>query len=367
MKKIAVIHYMPIEYYPPTTNFLDVVSNANNIKLKVWTTHNTKNRKEYKSEKFTTIIRTILPNSNSNGFVRLLQYFLFNLKCLFGLLFFRPSKIVYFESFSVWPVYIYKRFFNQSVEILIHYHEYFSPHWYIHGMRLVNYYHKLETRFLYSKAYWISQTNQDRMNLFLKDHPMINSAVCEILPNYPPLNWSIKRKKMHKEKPLRTVYIGTLSLDYSYIKEYCNWVISKNGDILFDIYGYNYNVETLEYLNSIKSKYINFYDSGVEYQEIPDLLNSYDIGLILYKALTENFKYNAPNKLFEYLVCNLQVWYSNKMLGIRTYAEEDVVSIDFENIPDFNYDNVVFKGKEDKKHVYIANQALRPLIKSLIK
>jgi hypothetical protein len=365
MKKIAVIHYMPIEYYPPTTNFLDILSEENDFKIKVWSTHNTKNRKIYTNATSAVFVRTDLPTVTSNGLIRLLKYFAFNFKCLFGLLFFRPSKIVYFESFSVWPVYIYKKYFNRSAEVVIHYHEYFSPYWYENGMRLVKHYHKLESKFLYRKASWISQTNKDRMGMFLKDNVMVNLSVCKILPNYPPSNWSSDSDNKKVEKPIKSVYIGTLSLDYSYIEEYCNWVISKKGDILFDIYGYNYNEETLNYLRSIDSDHINFYESGIDYHQIPEILKAYDIGLILYKALTENYKYNAPNKLYEYLVCNLQVWYSDKMLGISPYESKDVISIDFENILDFDYESILNLESQTESHQYVAKKALRPLIKSL--
>jgi hypothetical protein len=368
MKKIAVFHYMPIEYYPPTTNFLDLVSEEKDIEFKVWTTHNNKNRKVYKSNYQITINRTVLPEASSKSILRLLKYFIFNLKSLFGLLFFKPSKIIYFESFSVWPVYVYKKYFNNSVDVLIHYHEYFSPYWYENGMRLVKYYHKLESKFLYENASWISQTNDDRMAMFLKDNEDVDLKICEILPNYPPINWTRNKLNSTTQKQIKTVYIGTLSLDYSYVKEYCNWVMSKNGDVVLDIYGYNYNKETLDYLNSLDSDYIHFNEAGVEYSEIPKLLENYDVGLILYKALTENFKYNAPNKLFEYLVCNLQVWYSDKMLGVKPYDSSRVISLDFESMCDFDY-NSDFKSRFNDKlnDQYTANNALKTLINKLTK
>jgi hypothetical protein len=365
MKKIAVVHYMPIEYYPPTTNFLDILSEGHDFDIRVWSTHNTKNRKVYSNDSSSVFVRTALPAVTSNGLLRLMNYFIFNFKCLLGLLFFKPTKIVYFESFSVWPVYIYKKYFNRSVEIIIHYHEYFSPYWYENGMRLVKYYHKLESNFMYRKASWISQTNKDRMSLFLKDNVMINPSICRILPNYPPSNWFLGNGNKKVSKPIKSVYIGTLSLDYSYIEEYCNWVISKKGDILFDIYGYNYNEDTLNYLKSIESDYINFYESGIDYHHIPKILKAYDVGLILYKAITENFKYNAPNKLYEYLVCNLRVWYSDKMLGIDVYKGENVISVDFENIEHFNYEFILSSKSQSESHQFVANEALKPLIKSL--
>ena len=65
---------------------------------------------------------------------------------------------------------------------------------------------------------------------------------------------------------------------------------------------------------------------------MPALLADYDIGLILYKAHTKNYKYNAPNKLFEYLVCGLKVFYPDVMLGIKPYITENIIPLNFKNM-----------------------------------
>jgi hypothetical protein len=57
---------------------------------------------------------------------------------------------------------------------------------------------------------------------------------------------------------------------------------------------------------------------------LPQVLSQYDVGLILYRCRTLNFVYNATNKLFEYLVCGLDVWYPPCMLGLKTYARSTI-------------------------------------------
>ena len=81
---------------------------------------------------------------------------------------YNPHKIIFFESSSAGPVYWYLRTFGKSTELKIHYHEYTSPNEYEEGMRLVKLYHQYEKKFLYEKADWISQTNEDRVKMFLQ-------------------------------------------------------------------------------------------------------------------------------------------------------------------------------------------------------
>lgn len=365
MKKIAVVHYQPLEYYPPVTNFLDIASKKENLKIGIWTTHNLKKRKIYEQEEVDFISRNKMPNPKEHPIKRLLKYLDFNLRCLVGLVLFSPDRILYFETYSVWPVYIYLRFFNRSAELFIHYHEYFNPQWYQEGMKTLKIYHKWEVDFLYKRAVWISQTNEDRIQLFVEDNPKFDSAKMQILPNFPPGRWSHTNLKSKIMEPLRTVYIGTLTVENSYLKEYCDWVMSQKGKVCFDIYGFNYNVNTLTYLKGIDSPFIKFFEEGVDYQEIPLVLKQYDVGLILYTAENENFKYNASNKLFEYLVCGLQVWYSDKMLGIKPYENLNVVKVNFEKLEGFEYQNVT----EDEHCLeldFTAELALEPLINKLV-
>jgi len=367
MKKIAVVHYMPLEFYPPVTNFLNVVVQSKNLEIRVWTSHNNKKREVYNNSSIFSISRTKFPALSDNKIVRLFKYGLSNVRCLLGLIICNPDKILYYESFSAWPVYWYLKVFNKHAELFIHYHEYSSIEWYRKGMRLVYEYNKLENKLLYKKASWISQTNEDRIKLFLKDNPTLESAKMRSLPNYPPSSWS---KFLNDDKPknkvLKTVYIGSLSLESTYIKEYCEWVLLQNGGVLFDIYAYNLHEDTVIYLADLNSDYIKFYKKGVNYNTIPKLLVKYDVGLILYKALTDNYKFNAPNKLFEYLACGLQVWYSDKMLGIKPYVTSQVLSVDFESVEMFSLlDTINTNSSVAKTNAFTAEGALQPLLKQL--
>ena len=362
MKKVAVIHFMPLEFYPPVTNFLDEASKSNQLSIRVWTTHNNKDRKVYDNKILDCISRTALPTLKEHAFIRLIRYFFFNFKCLLELFCFKPDKIIYYESFSAWPVYIYLKFFDKNKELFIHFHEYFSPKWYTNGMRLVKYYHQLEIKILFKRANWISQTNIDRVKMFREDYNFLNNDKLNIFPNYPPKKWHTKSDSNKLIVPLRTVYIGTLSLDYAYIREYCDWVDKMQGKILFHVYGYNYNIETLNYLQSLSSPYIVFFEGGIEYDEIPKTLRDYDFGLILYKALTKNYKYNESNKLFEYLACGLRVLHSSQMLGIRGYDPINVMSVDFESLDVFDISKLLVMQGVSRQSKYTTEEASKAIL-----
>ena len=357
---------MPLEYYPPVTNFLNIIV-KHAFFVKVWTTCNTKKRTTYHNEKLKTINRSPFPEKSDNVLKRLFKYFCFNISCFIGLVKYKPEAIVYYESYSVYPVYLYMKFFGKATKLYIHYHEYEDQENYKNGMKLVRYYHELEKKFLYKRASWISQTNKDRLHMFASDHPKLPSGILKVVPNYPPQDW-LRHTNLIKpdgHTVIKTVYVGSLSLKDTFIKEYCDWVLKQNGKVYFHIYAYNLHDDTIEYLKSLNTDYIVFYTKGVEYNKMPALLADYDIGLILYKAHTKNYKYNAPNKLFEYLVCGLKVFYPDVMLGIKPYITENIIPLNFKNMTSIDTLVPNFKTSVASATNYTAEEAFKELLHEL--
>jgi hypothetical protein len=357
---------MPLEYYPPVTNFLNVIV-KHAFFVKVWTTRNTKKRITYHNEKLKTINRSPFPEKGDNVLKRLFKYFCFNISCFIGLVKYKPEAIVYYESYSVYPVFLYMKFFGKATKLYIHYHEYEDQENYKNGMKQVKYYHKLEKEFLYKKATWISQTNTDRIQMFASDHPKLPSGILKVVPNYPPQDWLRHTNliKPNGHTVIKTVYVGSLSLKDTFIKEYCDWVLKQNGKVYFHIYAYNLHDDTIEYLKSLNSDYIVFYTKGVEYNKMPALLADYDIGLILYKAHTKNYKYNAPNKLFEYQACGLKVFYPDVMLGIKPYLTENIIPLNFKNMTSIDALVPNFRTSVASATSYTAEEAFKELLHEL--
>lgn len=385
MQKLAIIHYMPLEYYPPVTNLIDYIATEHSDKfrhLKIYSCHNIKKRIPYtisssvkgNPKSVANIVRFPFPKDNESSPIRLFKYLYFNIFTIFSLILFKPDTILYYESFSVWPAWFYTKFINRNCRIFIHNHEYASPEWYQRSMRLVKQYHKLEKKWLYPKAVWISQTNEKRLSYFLMDHLGLSTSTLHILPNYPPKRWkSVAKQNIDKSDnaPLKIVYVGSLSFHSTYIKEFCEWVLKQDGKIEFHIYSYNSYSDVNSYLKSLNAKVIRFYDGGIEYMQQPAILHRYDVAVILYNPVNINYTYNAPNKLFEYLACGLDVWYPDKMKGPEPYKRDSVypkvLSIDFENLDSFSWKAAISReGLKEEKSAYYCEEVYKELVEAIL-
>jgi len=422
MTKLAILHYLPLEYYPPVTNLIDYLTNERfgDIKqVKVYSSHNVKGRKEYQVEivdneidkSSLNIKKSPFPIESDKCLTRLLKYIHYNFFTLISLIIFRPAELLYYESYSAWPAYIYTRYFNRSCKLYIHFHEYASKDWYASTMKQVQYFHRLEKKWLYPRAHWVSQTNKDRLQFFHSDHPYLKKEQLRMMPNYPPKNWlkekgaSLKTQETpqtinpstyqqpkvksstsqllnssttkpepttRNSKPIKLIYVGSLSFQSTYMKELCEWVLMQKGLVRFDVYAYNLYEDVKSYLKELNSPWVKYYEQGVEYNEQPQLLAKYDVGLILYKAHNQNYTYNAPNKLFEYLACDLDVWYPNVLQGPKPYNTNSVypkvLPIDFEQLDVFDWQKAINKnGCEYKASEYFCEAVYKELVDEIIR
>jgi hypothetical protein len=212
------------------------------------------------------------------------------------------------------------------------------------GPRMVNWIH-LKERKLYKIVHTLSHTNEKRMQLFLQDNGLSLNGRTYILPNYPPKSWICeKRERGNNSLPVRIVYVGAIGMESLYIREFSAWVDRQRGQVQFDIYT---NQETEELQKVIEENKYRFIDvKGYQpYEKLPAVLSKYDVGVILYKGHIPNYIYNAPNKLFEYWSCGLDVWFPEKMIGSLAYARTDgypkLIPVDFEEIGKFDWQTAV--------------------------
>lgn len=332
MNKLFIVHYYPLDYYPPVMNLIDALGDK--VEIRVSTLQKSNSLNEYSNER-AKIYRQFKENRRNSSFIVFAKYLLFSLFTLWQLIRHKPDVLLYYEPVSAFPVYLYKRFICRKVKLCIHYHEYMTPAEYHQpGMRLSNLNHLFETSYLYRVATWISQTNEYRKKFFMGHNPQLSERICHILPNYPPVSW-FRKNKQHSNGVVKCVYVGSLSLKDTYVKEFCTWVNQQNGEVQFDIYSFNFHRDTLEMIESLQCPYINFHKEGIQYSNIPDLLDKYDVGLLLYKANNLNFKYNETNKFYEYLICGLDVWYPKEMTLLhemdKSIFAAKIVEMDIEN------------------------------------
>lgn len=336
MSDLALIHFNNIEKYPPALNLVEYFKEKDDFEsIHVFSRSNLV-RKESKVN-----FHNVIYLEDGNFLLRLWGYLLFYLNTIFTLIQLKPKVIIYYESLSYLPVFVYKRI-NSKVQIFCHYHEYETKEQYESGMFLNRLNHTLEVKD-YNSFKWISQTNAFRLNFFLKDNPYINRSICKIVPNYPPLSWNtyLEREKKSNRFPMNIVYVGALGFEDMYIMEFATWVIQQEGKAILHIYSLNIGSDVKLYLENLKTDLIQF-KGALNYFELPNVLRKYDVGVILYKGNTTNYIYNEPNKFFEYYACGLDVWFPSEMIAMKSHVVTNsipsVIELDFNQLlPIENY------------------------------
>jgi hypothetical protein len=371
-KNIVIIHYQPLEMFPPVLNSIDFFSenSGDQYALHVFTTA-TDSIKSFYVNKHANIIRSTQGFKKWGGIGTILRFLFFTVNALFKLIKLKPAAIYYYESHSALPVYLYKKYVNKRVRILIHYHEYMSPEEYRQkGMRVINYAHSKE-RYLYTVAEWISHTNGERMKMFLIDNPSIKRDICHIAPNFPSRKWAVAAKDQRNFNQIyKLVYVGSFgSFDDLYIREVLQWVKKNRGTVSLDIYSFNMPQHISNYIEELKADNIQV-KGAVKYDSLPLVLKEYNIGLIMYKATSLNVKYCAPNKLFEYLACGLDVWFPEDMLGCYEYINSEsfpkVIKINFRELDRFDVKTAANRnGIKERETDFYNEEVMKPLAKKL--
>lgn len=373
LENIVVIHFQALEIFPPVLNCIRFLSKeiGDSARLNVITTRPDAINTLFSNEKI-DILRISNSKRIKGGIGTLWRFANFTIRTLLRLIKLKPASILYYESHSALPTYIYKRFFNKNVRVLIHYHEYMSPEDYAQpGMRTINYSH-LKEEYLYKIAVWISHTNNERMALFLKDNPSVNKSVCGIMPNYPSRKWAcIPGRKKSIDEVCRLVYLGSFgSFEDLYIKEFLTWVKQQAGKVTLDIYSFSVPAHVTAFITGLGAQNIEL-KGTVNYESLPAVLKEYNVGVIMYKATTLNFKHNAPNKLFEYLGCGLDVWFPEEMQGCFEYIHSEthpkVIKVNFRDIKNFDYSTAIKRdGVNERDITFYCEDVLEPMAQKLL-
>lgn len=343
---LCIVHYQPVELYPPVQNMIRFlgIRLRGEKELHVFTTHAPQAGGLFQFAEV-NLHRIGRGKKIGSKICRAISYMNFLIITLIWLVRIRPFSVLYFETLSSGGPILYKRIFNKKCRLFIHYHEYMTPEEYQNGMMVSRMLHQLE-KSIYKEASWISQTNQDRLSLFIKDIDSIPSHLFRVMPNYPPAIWGqvVHPRNITTEKIIHFVYVGSISIKDFYFVEIARWVAAHSGQCIWDIYTNNYDQEILEFLDCLGATNIHFKGS-VAYDALPNILPKYRVGLILYKGLTPNFIYNIPNKFYEYYSCGLDIWFPNVMKSCipmvtqNTYPK--VLALDFTRLSEFSLQELV--------------------------
>lgn len=350
--KLAIFHFNPIELYPPVLNLLNYLPSYIDYydKIKVFTFAPKKKIEKYIAlESSIEILR--VGRFSKMRLLRIVQYTRYYLLSILYLIIWRPPIVLYYESLSGLPVLFYKTFVNKKCRIFVHYHEYTSPQEYKNGMMLNNWIHKWEYK-LYPKFEWISHTNKSRVEFFSADNASAGLSALFELPNYPPAKWNdLDRVRVYNDPILKVVYVGALSLETMYTREFTEWIIQQEGKVEWDIYSNNLSSGINEYFEQVNSRYIRL-RGHLNYFDLPHILKQYQVGVILYRGHILNYVYNAPNKLFEYYNNGLDVWFPITMKGSLAYVQKNcypkVIALDFNNLQQIKLEDL--KNREGLKY-----------------
>lgn len=325
-KALAIVHFNPIELYPPVINLLNYIAEQM-PSLQVYVFTNTANHpiREYAARQKNIIIKRYAASGTGFSLLkRYRNYFAYYYQTYTSLKKIHPQWVWYFETLSALPARWY--FSHQQfrdTKLLIHYHEYMSPAEYANGPWMVKWNHRAEKK-LYQKVQYLSHTNEERMQLFLQDNRISLKGKTHIFPNYPPKTWINTTQENKKiALPVKMVYAGAIGMESLYIKEFCEWVNRQNGNVLFDIYSNQDTTVLQRFLSGKELRFIHI-KGYVPYEDLPVVLSAYDAGVILYKGHIPNYVHNAPNKLFEYWACGLDVWFPEIMQGCMPFANGHV-------------------------------------------
>lgn len=366
--KVVLIHWFPIEQFPPAQNLVNELADTDQIEVTCCTTNKASSNYSFSNDKV-SFRRSPFPLQGQLKLIRLLRFLYFPWMCFFTVILNRPSVLIYIDPHSATAAFL-PLLLLPKCRLVVHYHEYREPsHFRDRGNALARLGNLLEKWWLHRRAAWISHTNHDRIRLFLSDNPGVSPKKMHTVPNLPPSSWlsSADSQAQKESGPLRLVYIGAASLRDTYIQNLVLWFqnLPKNS-VLLDLYINNSDPSTENFLNQQKTENLRVYMGGVPYYQLPKILPRYDVGLILYRCTTTNYIYNAPNKLFEYLTCGLSVVYPNQMLGVHPYARTNcqpwVKSVDFDHLSDIGLNELNSKHNPTTPWTETCNQALRPLI-----
>lgn len=370
--KIGYLHNLPLEYYPPACVSLDLLGRQGKARVHAFTTVNRKGRKEY-ANKAIEIFRSRAVDPGANALARLVVAFWWHVQTALSLWKLKPEAIVYVEPHSAIAAWIYFRLLRGTARLFIHHHEYYEAKDYNRpGMRMPRLGSRLEKSYLFPRSEWISQTNEDRLRLAQGEHPEASSTAWRILPNYPPQDWcrhSDGYREVVSTPPIRLIYVGSASFEDTYIEEIVRWAAAHPQAIHLHICGYNVAQDVWDWLSEKQFTNVTWNTMGYSYEELPNILKEFDVGLVLYKGNTTNFIYNVPNKVFEYLACGLEVWYPAVMIGMKRFCEGQAAKL-----REFNFDDLdrlapsnlaPIGGDAFDRFAFTAEQALTPLFEKL--
>jgi hypothetical protein len=324
--KLAYVHVLPLEYYPPARNALSLFAAKPGWTVRAWSTDNGRGLPEWRDARV-AVRRPRHGDSMDSLLSRMSGYAAWHTRTAVELSRWKPDAIIAVEPHSMLAVWVYYSVMRGSAPLFIHHHEYYSPEDFLRpGMRLLRTARRVERDSLLDRAVWVSQTNEARLRMMIATHPRLRPETGRVLPNYPPAAW-IERGRASESQDssgrTRLVYLGSASFEDTFIREIATLVSERPDRFTLHVVGDNVSPDVWSWIAGLRATNITSDPAGCAYEDVPALLSQFDAGLVLYKGNTLNFVHNVPNKALEYLACGLEVWYPPEMEAMQLFAADN--------------------------------------------
>jgi hypothetical protein len=367
--RIAYIHVLPLEYYPPATTTLDLLSRVPGWEIRAWSSKNDRHSAEWDSASV-AVERPRQSQRNASLPSRMAGYLNWHGRTAYRVARWKPDVVISVEPHSALASWTYYKIFSGRARLFIHHHEYYAPRDFEgSGMRLLRATRRLERSYLFDRAEWISQTNLHRLRLLEQWNPTVTEKG-HVFPNYPPEKWIARATALprnHSDSRTRFLYVGSASLSDTFIGEFAQWVAARPEKATLHVVGNNISPDVWSNLRALRAANISFDERGCTYEGVAEILHNFDVGLVLYRGNTQNFEYNVPNKAIEYLAGRLEVWYPKEMRGMAEFhASHPALELREMNFLDLPIDVPASTNvASDAEFPFTAESATRPLIESI--
>lgn len=331
--QICVLHYLPVEEYPPLQNLMLAFCEQNGMNVVIFSGSLEVNECDTRLVG-DNVTAFFLPYKTTGGWRQKRDFAAFIRKETITRHF--DCVIAYGDEFSG----LVCSRMNAKVKAL-HLHE-LPPQLSIRNKFVSNslLLELVLLRFVIRRFGWVSQVTPKRAELFSKRF----NVQCRNLFNFPSAGFASNIPENVANDKLKIVYVGScnpVSIQVSTLK-----MLSKSNGVELSVLPTN--SEGLDYIAGLDGVQIL---RRVPYSKLPNLLGQFDVGLVLYNGHSENMRYGVPNKLIEYLRCGLHVVYHSALESVTDFVRAHQLTSVVHILPNSNVHQIEFIENELSKRV----------------
>ena len=299
---ICVVHYLPVEEYPPLQNLMVALRKQKRLNVVIFT-GSLETRSYHLQSLAENIIVFFFPYLKAGGWRQKLDFAMMVRKESVNRSF--DCVFAFGDEFSG----LVCSRMNSKIKAL-HLHE--LPPQIGVGNKFLSkslFFELVLLHFTIKRFKWISQVTPRRAELFSKRF----QVQCRHLYNFPSARFESNIRGKRVNGRLRIIYVGScnpVSVQVSILKRLS---MSK----LVELSVLATNKQGLEQVAGLTGTQLL---SRVPYSKLPNLLRQFDVGLVLYNGHSDNMRYGVPNKLIEYLRCGLHVVYPSALESVTDFV-----------------------------------------------